>query len=107
MALSLWVCNAQHIKQVSGRKTDVKDCQWIAQLLQCGLLQPSFVPHRGLRELRDLTRERAQMMGEVTRVKNRIHKVLEDANVKASCASRSRRGLPNIIASCRANTCAI
>ena len=84
-AFTLWVCNAQHIKQVPGRKTDVKDCQWIAQLLQYGLLQPSFVPHRGLRELRDLTRERAQMMGEVTRVKNRIHKVLEDANVKASC----------------------
>jgi len=84
-AFTVWVCNAQHIKQVPGRKTDVKDCQWIAQLMQHGLLHPSFVPHRGLRDLRDLTRERAQMMGEVTRVKNRIHKVLEDANIKASC----------------------
>ena len=84
-AFTVWVCNAQHIKQVPGRKTDVRDCQWIAQLMQHGLLHPSFVPQRALRELRDLTRERAQMMGEVTRVKNRIHKVLEDANIKASC----------------------
>ena len=84
-AFTVWVCNAQHIKQVPGRKTDVRDCQWIAQLMQHGLLQPSFVPQRALRELRDLTRERAQMLGEVTRVKNRIHKVLEDANIKASC----------------------
>jgi transposase len=84
-AFTVWVCNAQHIKQVPGRKTDVTDCQWIAQLMQYGLLHPSFVPQRALRELRDLTRERAQMMNEVTRVKNRIHKVLEDANIKASC----------------------
>jgi transposase len=81
---TVWVCNAQHIKQVPGRKTDMKDCVWIAQLLQHGLLKPSFVPQRALRDLRDLTREHAQLMGEVTRVKNRIHKILQDANVKAS-----------------------
>lgn len=76
------LCNAQHIKQVPGRKTDVKDCEWIAQLLQHGLLRGSFVPPRPLRELRDLTRHRAQLCGEKTRVANRVQKVLEDANIK-------------------------
>jgi transposase len=80
--------NAQHIKQVPGRKTDVKDCQWIAELLQHGLLKASFVPPAPIRELRDLTRQRSQLVGERTAVANRIHKVLEDANIKlASVAS--------------------
>ena len=80
--------NAQHIKQVPGRKTDVKDCQWIAQLLQLGLLRASFVPPRPIRELRDLTRQRSQLVGERASVSNRIQKVLEDANIKlASVAS--------------------
>src|SRR5207248_8528432 len=74
--------NAQHIKQVPGRKTDVKDCQWIAELLQHGLLKASFVPPPPLRELRDLTRQRAQLVGEKTAVANRIQKALEDANIK-------------------------
>ena len=74
--------NAHHIKQVPGRKTDVKDCQWIAQLLQCGLLRASFVPERPLRELRDLTRQRTQLIGEKARVANRVQKTLEDANIK-------------------------
>jgi transposase len=78
----VWLVNAKHIKQVPGRKTDVKDCQWIAQLLQHGLLRPSFVPDRSQRELRDLTRHRAQLTAEHTRIANRIHKVLEDANIK-------------------------
>ena len=56
--------NAQHIKQVPGRKTDVKDCEWIAQLLQHGLLRASFIPPRPIRELRDLTRQRAQLVAE-------------------------------------------
>ena len=55
--------NAQHIKQVPGRKTDVKDCQWIAQLLQHGLLRASFVPPQPIRALRDLTRQRSQLVG--------------------------------------------
>jgi transposase len=80
--LSLMLVNAHHIKQVPGRKTDVKDCQWIAQLLQHGLLRASFVPERPQRELRDLTRQRAQLVGDRARVANRIQKVLEDANVK-------------------------
>lgn len=76
------LCNARHVKQVPGRKTDQKDCQWLAQLLQHGLVQGSFVPPRPQRELRDLTRHRAQIAAEHTRVANRIQKVLEDANLK-------------------------
>ena len=74
--------NAQHIKHMPGRKTDVKDCEWIAQLLQLGLLRASFVPPRPVRELRDLTRQRAQLVQERARTANRIQKVLEDANLK-------------------------
>jgi transposase len=74
--------NAEHIKKVPGRKTDVKDCAWIAQLLQHGLLRPSFVPPRPIRDLRDLTRQRTQLVGEKSAVANRIQKVLEDANIK-------------------------
>lgn len=74
--------NAEHIKKVPGRKTDVKDCQWIAQLLQHGLLKASFVPPQPIRELRDLTRQRTQLIQERTAAANRIQKVLEDANVK-------------------------
>jgi transposase len=74
--------NAEHIKQVPGRKTDVKDCQWIAQLLQHGLLKASFVPPQPIRELRDLTRQRAQLVAEKASAANRVQKVLEDANIK-------------------------
>jgi transposase len=74
--------NARHIKQVPGRKTDVKDAEWIAQLLQYGLLRPSFIPPPPIRELRDLTRHRAQLVRERATVVNRIQKVLEDANIK-------------------------
>jgi transposase len=74
--------NAEHIKKVPGRKTDVKDCQWIAQLLQHGLLKPGFVPPGPTRELRDLTRQRTQLIGERTAAVNRIQKVPEDANIK-------------------------
>jgi transposase len=74
--------NARHIKNVPGRKTDVKDCEWIAQLLQYGLLRGSFIPPQPQRELRDLTRTRTQLTREMASVANRIHKVLEDANIK-------------------------
>jgi len=74
--------NARDVKHVPGRKTDVKDAQWLAQLLQCGLLKASFVPPAPQRDLRDLTRHRAQLVGEHTRVANRVHKTLEDANVQ-------------------------
>ena len=74
--------NAHHMKNVPGRKTDLKDCQWIAQLLQHGLLKGSFIPPRPQRELRDLTRQRTQLVDEASRISNRIQKVLEDANIK-------------------------
>jgi transposase len=84
----LVLVNARHLKQVPGRKTDVKDCQWLAQLLQAGLLQGSFIPERPQRELRDLTRHRSQLVAEKNRAANRIQKILEDANIKlASVAS--------------------
>ena len=84
----LLLANAHELKKVAGRKSDVKDAQWIAHLLACGLLTPSIVPERAQRELRDLTRFRATQLDERTRIVNRIHKVLEDANVKlASVAS--------------------
>lgn len=79
---TMLLVNPRELKQVPGRKSDVRDCQGIAQLLQCGLLRSSFVPPTPLRELRDLTRQRAQLVAESTRVANRIHKTLEDANIK-------------------------
>jgi transposase len=84
----LHLVNAQHIKNVPGRKTDMKDCEWIAQLLQHGLLRGSFVPNQTIRELRDLNRYRVSLIGERSRAANRIQKILEDANIKlASVAS--------------------
>jgi transposase len=77
-----WLVNAQHIKKVPGRKTDMKDAEWIAQLLQCGLLKPSFVPDRQPRELRDLTRQQSKLVQQRNAVQNRIEKVLETANIK-------------------------
>jgi transposase len=85
--------NAQHIKQVPGRKTDVKDCEWIAQLLQCGLLRGSFVPPPEIRRLRDLTRQRTQLVGDRARVANRIQKVLEDANIKLASVATDVLGV--------------
>jgi transposase len=80
--------NAQHIKAVPGRKTDIKDCQWIADLLQHGLLRGSFVPSPPIRQLRDLTRLRTSLRQDHTTVANRMQKILEDANIKlASVAS--------------------
>lgn len=78
------VVNARHIKNVPGRKTDVKDAEWIASLLRLGLLRASFVPDRAQRELRELTRYRRSLIEERSRVANRIQKVLEGGNVKLS-----------------------
>jgi transposase len=85
----VWVVNAQHLHRVPGRKkTDRIDAEWIAQCLRLGLLSPSFVPPRAQRDLRDLTRARAKLVDEHSRVLNRIQKVLETANIKlASVAS--------------------
>lgn len=85
---TILLVNARHIKAVPGRKTDVADCRWIAQLLQHGLLKASFIPPAPIRELRDLTRERRKLIQSRATVINRIAKVLEDANIKlASVAS--------------------
>jgi transposase len=85
---TLLLVNAQHIKQVPGRKTDVKDAEWIAELLQHGLLKASFVPERSQRELRELTRYRTVLVQERTAEVNRLQKTLEGANIKlASVAS--------------------
>lgn len=81
---SLLLVNAQHIKAVPGRKTDVKDAEWIADLLRHGLVQSSFVPDRSQRELRELVRYRRTLIEERTREVNRIQKVLEGANIKLS-----------------------
>ena len=83
----LLLVNARHVKNVPGRKTDVLDCQWIAQLLQHGLLRSSLVPDRLIRAARDLTRHRSQLMGEKARLANRIQKVLEDANIKLAAVA--------------------
>lgn len=84
----LLVVNAQHIKRVPGRKTDVMDAEWVADLLQHGLLRASFVPPTDQRQLRDLTRHRSTLVAERARIVNRLQKVLEDANIKlASVAS--------------------
>jgi transposase len=86
--LDVLVVNAQHLKAVPGRKTDLKDAEWIADLLQHGLLRPSFVPPAPQRELRELTRYRMSLGEERARLINRLQKTLEDANLKlASVAS--------------------
>ena len=80
--MELMLVNAQHIKAVPGRKTDIKDAEWIADLLQHGLLRASFVPPRSQRELRELTRYRSTLVAERARLVNRLQKVLEDTNLK-------------------------
>ncbi len=80
--LQLMLVNAHHLRKVPGRKTDVQDAEWIAELLQHGLLRASFVPPAPIRELRDLTRQRTQLLAEKAAAANRIQKVLEDANIK-------------------------
>lgn len=81
-SIQTYVVNAQHIKQVPGRKTDVKDAEWIADLLKHGLLKPSYIPNRDQRELRELVRYRRSLIDEKARESNRIQKVLEGANIK-------------------------
>ena len=84
--------NARHIKNVPGRKTDKKDSKWIAKLLLSGLLKGSFIPPRSIRELRDLTRYKRKVIEQVSSEKNRIQKILEDANIKLSSVVSSMSG---------------
>ena len=87
------VVNAAHIKAVPGRKTDVKDAEWIAELLQHGLLRASFIPDRAQRELRELTRYRRSLVQERSREANRIQKLLEGANIKLSSVATDVLGV--------------
>jgi transposase len=92
-SFTLLLVNAAHIKQVPGRKSDVKDCAWIADLLRHGLLKGSFVPDRGLRELRELTRYRTALVRERAAEQNRVHKTLEGANIKLSAVATDLMGV--------------
>ena len=76
------LANAHHIKAVPGRKTDVKDCEWLADLLAHGLIRASFIPPAPIRELRDLTRHRKSLIRDRVKAANRVHKLLEGANIK-------------------------
>jgi len=81
----LLLVNARHVKMVPGRKTDVRDCEWLAQLLECGLLRASFVPPPIVRDLRDLTRSRKVLIRERGDHVNRVAKTLELASIKLGC----------------------
>jgi len=76
--------NARHVKNVPGKKTDHNDSQWLAKLLIAGLLKGSFIPNRDIRELRDLVRYKTKLTNQISSEKNRVIKVLEDANIKLS-----------------------
>ena len=89
----LVVVNARHVKMVPGRKTDVKDAEWLAELLQHGLLKPSFIPNREQRELRELVRYRKSLTEDRSRVVARIQKVLEGANIKLGDVASSVVGM--------------
>src|SRR5215471_4622689 len=90
--LELLLVNAKHIKAVPGRKTDIKDAEWIADLLQHGLLRASFVPARPQRELRDVTRYRSSLAADRARLVNRIQKTLEDTNIKLASVATDITG---------------
>jgi len=92
-ALELLVVNAYHMKAVPGRKTDVKDAEWIADLLRHGLLRASFIPPQAQRHLRDLTRYRTHLIEERARLTNRLQAVLEDANIKVASVVTDIRGV--------------
>lgn len=91
--LTLLVVNARHIKAVPGRKTDVKDAEWIADLLRHGLLRGSFIPERPQRELRELVRYRRNLVRQRSQVINRIQQVLEGANIKLSSVASNVVGV--------------
>jgi len=93
VSFTVLVVNAHHIKQVPGRKTDIKDAEWIADLLRHGLLRASFIPPRPQRDLRDLTRQRTNLVQDRAQVVNRLQKVLEWANFKLSSVATDVTGV--------------
>jgi len=92
-SFTTWVVNPAHMKNVPGRKTDVKDATWIADLLRHGLLTPSFIPDKPQRELREITRQRTQWLAERARDINRVQKVLEGANIKLASVATDVLGV--------------
>jgi len=93
LGLDVIVVNAHHMKNVPGRKTDVKDAQWIARLLQHGLLKASYIPDRDQRELREIVRYRKSLIEELSREINRLEKTLEGANIKLSSYVSDLKGV--------------
>jgi len=89
---TILLVNARHIKNVPGQKTDKKDSRWITKLLLSGLLKGSFIPPKPIRELRDLTRYKRKVIEQISSEKNRIHKLLEDANIKLSSVVSNLNG---------------
>jgi transposase len=89
----LLLVNARHVKQVPGRKTDVKDAEWLCQLAEAGLLKASFVPPKPIRALRNLTRYRKTQIQERQREANRLHKALEDTGIKLDCVATDILGV--------------
>src|SRR2546427_1253084 len=92
-ALECWLLNARHLRNVPGRKTDVKDAEWICQITEHGLVRPSFVPPRPIRELRNLTRYRKAQIEERTREAQRLDKMLQDAGIKLSSVASDVLGV--------------
>ena len=91
--LELMLVNPHHVKATPGRKTDAKDCEWIAELLQHGLVRGSFVPPTEIQDLSDLTRYRVELTQAQNRAANRIQKLLEQANVKLSSVASNGLGV--------------
>lgn len=92
-AMETWLLNARHMHNVPGRKTDVADAEWICRLVEIGLVRPSFVPDKAIREVRDLTRFRRSRMEERTREAQRLDKVLQDAGIKLSSVASDPLGV--------------
>ena len=91
--ITVWIVNAAHVKYVPGHKTDKKDSAWLCKLLLAGLLKPSYIPAKEQRELRDLTRYRTKLVQSKASNKNRIIRILEDANIKLSSVLSSTSGV--------------
>lgn len=91
--LTVWIVNAAHVKYVPGHKTDQKDSAWLCKLLLAGLLKPSYIPAKEQRELRDLTRYRTKLVQSNASNKNRVIRILEDANIKLSSVLSSTSGV--------------
>ena len=92
-SVEVMLVNARHVKAVPGRKTDVKDCEWLADLLRHGLLKPSFIPPVEIRELRELTRYRQSLVREQASVANRVQKIAESGNIKLSQVASDALGV--------------